>query len=80
VCCHRLRNLLLSSIFCLRAGAQVLWFGCLRGVCRREPGGLLYDLHEAMHIVFNVPVRLKGNLEGKVFVYIILKSHLIRCF
>ena len=44
------------------------------GVCRREPGGLLYDLYEVMHTVFNVLVHFKGNFEGKVFVYIILKS------
>jgi len=48
------------------------------GVCRREPGDLLYDLYEVVHIVFDVPVRFKGILEGKVFVYIILKSHPIR--
>ena len=80
MCCHRLRSLLLSSIFCLRASAQVFWFGCLRAVCRGEPGSLLYDLYEVMHIVFNIPVRFKGNLEGKVFVNKILKSHPIRCF
>ena len=45
-----------------------------KGVCRGEPGSLLYDLYEVMHIVFNIPVRFKGNVEGKVFVYIILKS------
>ena len=41
---------------------------------------LLNDFYEVMHIVFNIPVRFKGNLAGKVFVYIILKSHPIRCF
>jgi hypothetical protein len=49
-------------------------------VCRRGPGSLLYDLYGGMHIVFNIPVRFKGNFEGKIFVYIISESHPIRFF
>ena len=46
-------------------GTGVLGLVCA-GVCRGVPGNLLYDLHEVMHIVFNIPVRFKGSLEGKV--------------
>ena len=50
------------------------------GVCSGGPGGLQYGLYEVMHRVFNVPICFKENVECKVFVYIILKSHPIRCF
>jgi hypothetical protein len=31
-----------------------------------------------MHVVFNIPVRFKGNLKGKISVDIISKSHPVR--
>ena len=60
-------------------GTGVLALVCT-GVCRGVPGSLLYDLHEVMHIVFDIPIRFEGSLEDKVFVYIVLKSYPVRCF
>jgi hypothetical protein len=48
------------------------------GFGRRGPDSLLYDVYKVMQIVFNIPVRFKGNFKGKIFVDIISKFYPIR--
>ena len=50
------------------------------GVMRRTPGSLLYNLHELIHVVFNVPVGLEGYIEDEIFSDMISKCLPVRCF